>query len=214
MSCMHEGMKRRGGGNARDKTFKDTIAGRAVCFARIAVHPQEDIDERGGRGRFLFEEIGELFHESCGVDGQCLVFARRVWQTTGGVDLPTFHNFMRRSRSALNFLAKRQLSSKTPMNRKRCSAGMVLYTSSFCSSSCVVSMRRSWRTHLTIICLKIRRWSVNERVAGRGAGAEAEAGGSGAGATNFWNGATRVTSQRRVSVCGVGVRSLALRQVS
>lgn len=48
-----------------------------------------------------------------------------------GGDLPTFHSFILRSLLALNFLAKRQLSSKTPMNLSRCSAGMVLYTSSF-----------------------------------------------------------------------------------
>lgn len=81
------------------------------------------------------------------------------------------------------------------MNRNRCSAGMVLYTSSFWSSSWVVSISRSWRTHLTMICLKIRRWSEKDSVGGKG-GRVLVAGGSGAGATNFWNGAEGERCQR------------------
>lgn len=83
------------------------------------------------------------------------------------------------------------------MNLNKCSAGIVLYTSSFCSSSCVVSINKSCKTHLTMICLKMRRWSLYVSVGGRGGRVDV-AGGNGAGATNFWNGAKEVSALSRL----------------
>ena len=72
-------------------------------------------------------------------------------------NLPALQSAVRRSLSALNLRANFHESSKTPIKRKRCSAGIVLYTSLFCSRPCVVSINNSCKTHFTIICLKMRR---------------------------------------------------------
>ena len=36
-----------------------------MCFARISVHSEQNIDERRCRTRFLFEQVWQLLHESC-----------------------------------------------------------------------------------------------------------------------------------------------------
>ena len=175
---------------SRDKTFENTASSRTMSLSWISIHPQKDVDQSGRRARLLLEQIRQLLHESykpvsSGAHHTCRAY------------LPTFHNLILRSRSALKFLANLQESSSTPMKRNKCSAGIVLYTSSFCNNSCVVSISRSCRTHLTMICLKIRLWSEYVNEGGR-EGVE-EAGSSGAGATNFWNGAAEPLHQHTSS---------------
>lgn len=82
------------------------------------------------------------------------------------------------------------------MNLSKCSAGIVLYTSSFWSSPCVVSINKSCRTHLTMICLKIFRRSSYDRSEGRARDFSLICS-SGAGATNFWKGAGMLSHSPR-----------------